>query len=222
MSTWPPDAWKIGGGTVWGWISYDPETQPHLLRHGKSGAVESTTCARATTSGRCTHLGAESRDRPGEMGLPESSRMTPGTTTKSWRTSLSTWNWQGKMRKLLLHPARCGFMLVLDRETGELLSAEPFEPTNWAKDFNLKTGLPDIDPDKVAHTGVYAPRHLPVLHRREGIRSFGVLARSPVISTFRLITSAWITKGRRRTTSPARPISGSARTCIPGPGGYRG
>ena len=25
VTTWPPDAWKTGGGTVWGWISYDPE-----------------------------------------------------------------------------------------------------------------------------------------------------------------------------------------------------
>lgn len=32
MTTWPPDAWKIGGGTVWGWISYDPELD--LIYHG--------------------------------------------------------------------------------------------------------------------------------------------------------------------------------------------
>jgi lanthanide-dependent methanol dehydrogenase len=25
VHTWPPEAWKIGGGTVWGWITYDPE-----------------------------------------------------------------------------------------------------------------------------------------------------------------------------------------------------
>src|SRR5204863_1220142 len=27
VKTWPPEAWKIGGGTVWGWLSYDPETK---------------------------------------------------------------------------------------------------------------------------------------------------------------------------------------------------
>ena len=32
MKTWPPDAWKIGGGTVWGWISYDPEL--NLIYYG--------------------------------------------------------------------------------------------------------------------------------------------------------------------------------------------
>jgi PQQ-dependent dehydrogenase (methanol/ethanol family) len=25
VTSWPPGAWKIGGGTVWGWISYDPQ-----------------------------------------------------------------------------------------------------------------------------------------------------------------------------------------------------
>src|SRR6266576_5470530 len=32
VKTWPPDAWKIGGGGVWGWISYDP--QLNLIYYG--------------------------------------------------------------------------------------------------------------------------------------------------------------------------------------------
>ena len=32
VSTWPPDAWQLGGGTVWGWISYDPEL--NLIYYG--------------------------------------------------------------------------------------------------------------------------------------------------------------------------------------------
>lgn len=32
VRTWPADAWKNGGGTVWGWISYDPEL--NLIFHG--------------------------------------------------------------------------------------------------------------------------------------------------------------------------------------------
>jgi lanthanide-dependent methanol dehydrogenase len=32
VTTWPPDAWRIGGGTVWGWLTYDPEAD--LLYHG--------------------------------------------------------------------------------------------------------------------------------------------------------------------------------------------
>src|SRR5256714_4470285 len=31
VSTWPPDAWQTGGGTVWGWVSFDP--QLHTIYH---------------------------------------------------------------------------------------------------------------------------------------------------------------------------------------------
>src|SRR5207248_25000 len=37
VTSWPPDGWKIGGGTVWGWISYDPVL--NLLYYGTSGAA---------------------------------------------------------------------------------------------------------------------------------------------------------------------------------------
>src|SRR5690606_16680625 len=34
VTTWTPDQWKLGGGAVWGWISYDPELD--LIYHGTS------------------------------------------------------------------------------------------------------------------------------------------------------------------------------------------
>jgi PQQ-dependent dehydrogenase (methanol/ethanol family) len=34
IKTWPPGAYKIGGGSVWGWISYDPEL--NLIYYGTS------------------------------------------------------------------------------------------------------------------------------------------------------------------------------------------
>jgi glucose dehydrogenase len=44
-------------------------------------------------------------------------------------------------------------MFVLDRETGEMLSAEPYVPVNWAKGYDLKTGLPEVDPARATHQG---------------------------------------------------------------------
>ncbi len=32
VTTWPPDAWRVGGGTVWGWICYDPDL--NLIYYG--------------------------------------------------------------------------------------------------------------------------------------------------------------------------------------------
>ena len=38
VSSWPPEHWKIGGGTVWGWISYDPELNLLYYGTGNPGA----------------------------------------------------------------------------------------------------------------------------------------------------------------------------------------
>ena len=61
------DAWKIGGGTVWGWISYDPELDLIYLRHRQSRARGTRSSGRATTSGR-----------------PASSRATPTPARRVW------------------------------------------------------------------------------------------------------------------------------------------
>ena len=66
--------------------------------------------------------------------------------------------WQGRMRKLLIHPGRTGFVYVLDRQTGEVLSAETYEPTNWATSYDLKTGKPVEDPTKRTKYGVVRMR----------------------------------------------------------------
>jgi len=47
-------------------------------------------------------------------------------------------NWQGKPRKLLLQANRNGFFYVLDRVTGEFLSAKPFARQTWAQGFDKK------------------------------------------------------------------------------------
>ena len=68
--TWQGDQWKIGGGTTWGWYSYDPEAEPDLLRLGQPVDLEPEAA-----SGRQqvvdVDLGARSRHRRGEVGLPD-------------------------------------------------------------------------------------------------------------------------------------------------------
>ena len=46
VKTWPPEAWKIGGGTVWGWLSYDPEPKLIYLRRRQPGPLEPRPAAR--------------------------------------------------------------------------------------------------------------------------------------------------------------------------------
>ena len=51
----------------------------------------------------------------------------------------------GKTRKTLIHPGRNGYMYVIDRETGEVVSADPYDTVNAYKGVDLKTGriIPD-------------------------------------------------------------------------------
>jgi quinohemoprotein ethanol dehydrogenase len=51
----------------------------------------------------------------------------------------------GARRSVILQAPKNGFFYVLDRATGELLSADPYAVTNWAKSVDLKTGRPVIE-----------------------------------------------------------------------------
>ena len=70
IKTWQGDQWKIGGGCTWGWLSYDPEPEPRLLRLGQSLDLESEAA-----SGRQQvvddRLRAQSGHRHGQLGLPD-------------------------------------------------------------------------------------------------------------------------------------------------------
>jgi quinohemoprotein ethanol dehydrogenase len=46
----------------------------------------------------------------------------------------------GEARKVLLHAPKTGFFHVIDRETGELISAENFVAANWATHFDFDSG----------------------------------------------------------------------------------
>src|SRR5262249_43027722 len=52
----------------------------------------------------------------------------------------------GKHRAVLMQAAANGFVYVLDRATGKLISATPFVPVSWAKGIDPATGRPQENP----------------------------------------------------------------------------
>jgi PQQ-dependent dehydrogenase (methanol/ethanol family) len=151
VTTWPPDQWKLGGSTVWGWISYDPGL--NLIYHGTGNpGVWNADLRPGSNHFSCAIVARNADDGQVKWAY----QLTPND---AWdydevnENILVDMEWKGKMRKLLLHPGRTGFMFVLDRETGEVLSAEAFVPVNWAKGYDLKTGLPIENPSKRPHMG---------------------------------------------------------------------
>ncbi len=75
--------------------------------------------------------------------------------------SLATLNIQGQPRQVVMQAGKNGFFYVLDRKNGALLSAEAFEPVNWASGVDLATGRPIVNPearyDKTGKLWVAAP-----------------------------------------------------------------
>jgi lanthanide-dependent methanol dehydrogenase len=146
VKTWPPGAWERGGGTVWGWISYDP--QLNLIYYGTANP------------------GPWNPDqRPGD------NKWTAGVFARNPDTGAAKWFYQfnphdlydydgvnenvlvdleigGRMRKVLAHPDRNGYLYVIDRETGEVLSANAFVHVNTIEGIDLKTGRPRYVPEK--------------------------------------------------------------------------
>jgi lanthanide-dependent methanol dehydrogenase len=138
VKTWPPDGWKIGGAGVWGWVSYDPDT--NLVFYGTANPGPWNADA-----------------RPGD------NKWSSGIFARDADTGEAIWHYQysphdlydydavnenillelpinGQTRKVIVHPERNGYVYVIDRATGEVLSAKPFVPITTSRGVDLKTG----------------------------------------------------------------------------------
>jgi lanthanide-dependent methanol dehydrogenase len=151
VTSWPTDQWKLGGANVWGWVSYDPELDLVYFGTGNPG-VWNPDLRPGDNKWSSTIFARDPDDGSARWAL----QLVPHD---SWdydeimENVLVDMEFNGRMRKLLIHPGRTGFVFVIDRETGELLSSEAFQPVNWASGYNLQTGLPAIDDTKRTHLG---------------------------------------------------------------------
>jgi lanthanide-dependent methanol dehydrogenase len=152
IATWPADQWRLGGGTVWGWITYDPDLD--LIYYGTANP------------------GVWNPDmRPGDnlWGASIFAR-DPKTGDARWAYQMTphdSWDYDGvneaipvdipingQPRKVVVHFDRNGFAYTIDRQTGQVLVAQPFQDVNWATGVDLTTGLPQRVASKQTHQGV--------------------------------------------------------------------
>ncbi len=219
IKSWTPGQWKMGGGTIWGWISYDPTL--NLIYYGTGNPGVWNPDMRPGDNKWSITIWA----RDPETGMAKwAYQVEPHDAfdyDEIMENILIDMPWQGRVRKLLLHPGRTGFMFVLDRETGEVLSAEKFEPVTWANSYNLKTGLPDKNEDKQTHYGRYATDVCP---SSTGGKEFVPSSFSP--RTGYLYIPAHNTcmdyEGTAVNYIAGTPYLGASVRMYPGPGGYQG
>ena len=145
--TWDPKTrWEFGmGGTAWDALVYDPEL--NLLYVGTGNAAPWNSRVRSP-SGDNLFLSSILALNPDTGRLVWHYQEVPGERwdyTATQPLMLSTLNIRGTDRKVIMHAPKNGFFYVLDRATGELLSAEKYEDATWATHVDLKTGRPAID-----------------------------------------------------------------------------
>ncbi len=143
LKSWQGDQWKIGGGTTWGWYSYDPELNTMYYGSGNPSTWNPT-------------------QRPGD------NRWSMTVFARDVDTGMAKWVYQmtphdewdfdgvnemilanikvkGKDTKALVHFDRNGFAYTLDRTNGALLVAEKYDPkVNWATRVDMKSGRPQV------------------------------------------------------------------------------
>jgi PQQ-dependent dehydrogenase (methanol/ethanol family) len=142
--TWTGEWWKMGGGgTVWDSIVFDPALD--LLYVGTGNGSPWSRHVRSPGGGDNLYLSSILALRPDTGEYVWHYQETPGDTwdfTATQPIVLADLPVGGRTRKVLLHAPKNGFFYVLDRETGELLSAEAFATTTWATGVDLATGRP--------------------------------------------------------------------------------
>jgi quinohemoprotein ethanol dehydrogenase len=143
--TWDPDSrWEFGlGGTAWDSLAYDPEL--NLLYVGTGNAALWSRSKRSPRGGDNLFLASILAINPDDGKLAWYYQQVPGEQwdyTATQPLVLSELTLDGRRRKVLMQAPKNGFFYVLDRETGELLSADPFESVTWATHVDLKTGRP--------------------------------------------------------------------------------
>ncbi|WP_069040698.1 methanol/ethanol family PQQ-dependent dehydrogenase [Methyloversatilis sp. RAC08] len=143
LKTWQGDQWKIGGGTTWGWYSYDP--QENLMYYGSGNPSTWNPSQRPGDNKWSMTLFARDVDTGMTRWVYQ---MTPHD---EWdfdginEVILADVDVKGKKRKVAVHFDRNGFGYTMDRVTGELLTAEKFDPkVNWATHVDMNTGRPQV------------------------------------------------------------------------------
>jgi lanthanide-dependent methanol dehydrogenase len=219
INTWTPGQWKMGGGTVWGWLSYDPKL--NLIYYGTGNPGVWNPDMRPGSNHWSITIWARNPDTGQAKWAYQVEPHDSFDYDEIMENILIDMPWHGHVRHLLIHPGRTGFVFVLDRETGEVLSAEKFEPVTWANSFNLKTGLPDINEEKQTHFGIYAKGICP---SSTGGKEFVPSAFSP--RTGMIYIPAHNTcmdyEGTAVNYIAGTPYLGASVRMYPGPGDYQG
>lgn len=219
VSTWPPQAWQQGGGSVWGWLSYDADL--NLLYHGTGNPGPWNPNQRPGDNKWTAGIFARDPD----TGQARWFYQTAPHDLHDWdainELVLLDIEWQGQPRKVLVQPGRTGLMYVIDRETGELLSAEPYHHLTAITGVDMKSGRLQYNPDKEPKEGEVVRDICPTA---PGAKDFNPSAFSPQTGYLYVPHMNMCMDWESQQTSyiAGTPYVGAEVRMTPGPGGHMG
>ena len=148
--TWTGEWWIVGGGgTVWDGMAYDPELD--LLYVGTGNGAPWNRDNRSPGGGDNLFLASILALNPEDGELVWYYQTTPGDDwdyTATQPIMLLDLEIGGRERQVLVQAPKNGFFYVLDRRTGELISAEAFaDDLTWASGVDMETGRPIETPE---------------------------------------------------------------------------
>jgi quinohemoprotein ethanol dehydrogenase len=143
-NTWHGEWWVAGGGgSPWDTIVYDPEFD--LVYTGTANGIAWYRALRSPGGGDNLYLASILALRASDGELVWHFQTTPGENWDFDATQplmLADLDIGGRMRKVIMQASKNGFFYVLDRKTGEFISAKPFVNITWATGIDPKTGRP--------------------------------------------------------------------------------
>ena len=144
-TTWDPNSrWEVGlGGTVWDGMAYDPEL--NMLYIGTGNAALYPRTLRSPSGGDNLFVSSIIAINPDTGRMLWYYQTTPGDSwdyTATQKMILAELRINNKKRKVIMQAPKNGFFYVIDRVTGELISAEPYANVNWASHIDKITGRP--------------------------------------------------------------------------------
>ena len=146
LETWSGDEWyKLGGGggTAWDSLVFDPELD--LLYIGTGNGSPWNRDLRSPGGGDNLYLSSIVALRPDTGEYVWHYQVTPADNwdyTATQQLVLAELEIEGEPRSVIMQAPKNGFFYVLDRKTGELLSAEKFAKATWATHVDMGTGRP--------------------------------------------------------------------------------
>jgi quinohemoprotein ethanol dehydrogenase len=149
ITTWDPrHRWDAGsGGTVWDGMAYDPAL--NLVYIGTANAAPYNSHIGGRHGGDELYAASIIAIHAGDGSMAWYYQTVPQDRwdfDSTQKLVLADLNLAGRQRQVVMQASKNGFYYVLDRGTGELLSAHNYAFVSWTKGIDAKTGRPIVDP----------------------------------------------------------------------------